>query len=364
MLYKFLYQLKDLFFGFNVFRYITFRAVLAAISSFLFTLIFTPPIVRKLSSLKIYQYIRDDSVSPQLYRLHKNKEGTPTMGGIIILLAIVLSTFCWADVFNKYIQLALFSVIWLGILGFADDYLKLVRKHSSGLTITMKLIGQSVLGLIIGLLLYFDKSISTRLDIPFLKNLIVNLGVFYIFFVMLVIIASSNAVNVTDGLDGLAIGCVAIAAITYVVFSYVAGHIKFSEYLHIIYVPRAGELSIFCASIVGASFGFLWFNCFPANVFMGDTGSLALGGAIGLVAIFIKKELLLILVGGIFVIEALSVLLQIIIYRYSDGKRLFLIAPLHHHFEVKGWSEPKVTVRLWLIAIILALASLSTLKLR
>jgi phospho-N-acetylmuramoyl-pentapeptide-transferase len=249
-------------------------------------------------------------------------------------------------------------------LGFADDYLKLIRKRSSGLTITMKLIGQSILGLIIGLLLYFDASISTRLDIPFLKNLIINLGVFYIFFVMLVIMASSNAVNITDGLDGLAIGCVAIAAFTYAGFSYLSGHFKFSEYLHIIYIPQAGELSILCAAIVGASLGFLWFNCFPASVFMGDTGSLALGGAIGVVAIFIKKELLLLLVGGIFVIEALSVLLQIGVYRFRGGRRLFLIAPLHHHLQVKGWSEPKVTIRLWLLAIILALASLSTLKLR
>ncbi len=364
MLYKFLYQLRDLFFGFNVFHYITFRAVLAAVSSFLFTVIFTPTIINKLSNLGIYQYIRDDSISAPLYQLHKNKKGTPTMGGIIILMAIIISTFCWADVSNKFIQLALFSVVWLGVLGFADDYLKLVRKHSSGLTIPMKLIGQSVLGLIIGLGLYFDKSISTTLDVPFLKNLIVNLGVFYVFFVMLVIVASSNAVNITDGLDGLAIGCVAIAAITYAGFSYIAGHINFSQYLNITYIPQAGELSVFCASIVGASLGFLWFNCFPANIFMGDTGSLALGGAIGLVAIFIKKELLLILVGGIFVVEALSVLLQIILYRYSGGKRLFLIAPLHHHFEIKGWEEPKVTVRLWLIAVILALLSLATLKLR
>ncbi|MFH1856247.1 MAG: phospho-N-acetylmuramoyl-pentapeptide-transferase [Candidatus Omnitrophota bacterium] len=364
MLYKFLYYLKDVFFGFNVFHYTTFRAVLAAISAFLFTVCLTPFFIRKLSQLRVYQYIRDKSVSEKLYSLHKNKEGTPTMGGIIILSAIIFSVLCWADMANKYIQLSLFCILWLGVVGFADDYLKLVRKRSNGLTVTMKLIGQVVLGLIIGILLYFDNSVSTRMDIPFLKNVVVNLGVFYVFFVMLVIIGSSNAVNITDGLDGLATGCTAIAALTYAVFSYITGHVIFSEYLHIIYVPQAGELSVLCAAIAGAGFGFLWFNCFPASIFMGDTGSLALGGVIGAVAVFIKKELLLVMVGGIFVVEALTVLLQITVYRFCGGKRLFLIAPLHHHFQVKGWAESKVTVRFWLIAILLAILSLSTLKLR
>lgn len=364
MLYKFLYQLRNIFSGFNVFHYVTVRMGLAAVTAFLFTILLSPWIIKKLSDFKIYQYIRNKKVSEKLYQLHKNKQGTPTMGGIIILSAIIFSVLCWADICSRHIQLTLFIILWLGILGFADDYLKLVRQHSNGLTITMKLIGQTVLGLLIGLLLYFDKSTLTTLDVPFLKDLMINLGVFYIFFVMIVIMGASNAVNITDGLDGLAIGCVAIAAFTYAGFSYISGHIKFSDYLHLVYVPQAGELAVLCAAIVGASMGFLWFNCFPAAVFMGDTGALALGGAVGAVAIFIKKELLLILVGGVFVVEAITVLLQIAVYRFGGGRRLFLIAPLHHHFQVKGWAEPKVTVRFWLIAVILALISLGTLKLR
>lgn len=364
MLYKLLYQLKDIFFGFNVFRYVTVRMGLAAVTAFLFTVVLSPWIIKKLSDFKIYQYIRNKKVSEKLYQLHKNKQGTPTMGGIIILSAIIFSVLCWADICSRHIQLTLFIILWLGVLGFADDYLKLVRQHSNGLTITMKLIGQTVLGLVIGFVLYFDGSISKTLDVPFLKDLVINLGVFYIFFVMLVLMGASNAVNITDGLDGLAVGCVGIAAFTYAVFSYVSGHIKFSEYLQLVYVPQAGELAVLCAALVGASMGFLWFNCFPAAVFMGDTGALALGGAVGAVAIFIKKELLLVLVGGVFVVEAVTVLLQIAVYRFCSGKRLFLIAPLHHHFQVKGWAEPKVTVRFWLIAVILALISLGTLKLR
>lgn len=364
MLYKFLYQLKEIFFGFNVFRYVTVRMGLAAVTAFLFTILLSPWVIKKLSDFKIYQYIRNKKVSEKLYQLHKNKQGTPTMGGIIILSAIIFSVLCWADIYSKLIQLTLSIILWLGVLGFADDYLKLVRQHSNGLTMTMKIIGQTVLGLLVGILLYFDKTISTTLDVPFFKNLVINLGVFYVFFVMLVIMGTSNAVNITDGLDGLAIGCVAIAALSYAGFSYVSGHIKFSEYLHLIYVPQAGELAVLCSAIVGASMGFLWFNCFPAAVFMGDTGALALGGAIGAVAIFIKKELLLILVGGVFVVEAITVLLQIAAYRFCGGRRLFLIAPLHHHFQVKGWAEPKVTVRFWLIAVVLALLSLGTLKLR
>lgn len=364
MLYKWLYELKDLFFGFNVFRYITFRAALAAVSAFLLTIIFSQPVVNRLTRFKIRQYIRDSKISSELYKLHKNKEGTPTMGGILILLAVIVSSLCWADMMNKYIQLSLFAIVWLGILGFFDDYLKLVRRHSNGLTASVKLVGQTLLGIIIGLFIYFDKSMTTRLDIPFMKDIIVNLGILYIFFVVLVIIGCSNAVNITDGLDGLAIGCVSISALTYAVFSYLSGHAKFSGYLQIIHVPGASELCVLCSAIVGAGLGFLWFNCYPASVFMGDTGSLALGGAIGIVAIFIKKELLLGLVGGVFVIEAVSVLLQVIVFRFTGGRRLFLIAPIHHHFQVKGWAEPKVTVRFWLIAVILAMLSLSSLKLR
>ncbi len=364
MLYHFLYPLRDIFFGFNVLRYITFRAAMASTTAFLISIIAGPFIIKKLSKASIGQTVRKEEC-PRLYPLHRQKEGTPTMGGLLILLSIIFSTLLWSDLTNKYILLVLFVTIWLGSLGLVDDYLKLTKKRSLGLTATTKLTGQVLVALAIAVFLYLDLGVSKTLDVPFLKNLfkVIDLGVFYIPFVILVIAGSSNAVNLTDGLDGLAIGCTIMVALAYAVLSYVTGHARFSEYLLIPYVAGAGELTVFCASLVGAGLGFLWFNTHPATIFMGDTGALALGGAIGAVAIFIKKEFLLLLVGGIFVAEALSVILQVASFKLRH-KRIFLISPLHHHFQLKGWAEPKVTVRFWIIAAILALLSLATLKLR
>ena len=363
MFYHFLYPLRDIFFGFNVFRYITFRAVGASVTAFLLSALFGPPIIRKLRAMKVGEKIRNSEAHASLYKHHKDKEGTPTMGGILILFVIFLSVILWGDLSNRYIWLTMISTFWLGLVGFVDDYIKLSRKGSRGITATVKITGQLVLGLIVGFVLYSDPNISDRLDIPFFKDVVIHLGAFYVFFTALVIIGSSNAVNLTDGLDGLAIGCVATVAITYAVMSYISGHVAFSEYLHLVYIPNSGELTVFCAAIFGAGLGFLWYNCHPADVFMGDTGALALGGAIGTIAVLIKKELLLLVAGGIFVAEALSVIIQVFSFRFR-GKRVFLMAPLHHHFQLKGWAESKVIFRFLIIAIILAFVSLSTLKLR
>ncbi len=365
MLYYLLYPLREYFFVFNVFRYITFRAALASVSAFLITVIFAPPIIRKLEAFNIGETIRKKHV-PDLYERHKDKQGTPTMGGILILLGIGLSTILWADMKNSFVLLALMVTGWLGGIGFLDDYIKLASRHTSGrrgLNKRTKLLAQAVAGLIIGTYLYLNPATTSVLEVPFFKVLAVDLGIFYIPFVMLVIVASSNAVNLTDGLDGLAIGCIALTSVAYAGMSYVTGHVSFAEYLGVYHLAEAGELTVFCAAVFGAALGFLWYNSFPASIFMGDTGALALGGAIGTVAVFVKKEIILLLVGGIFVVEALSVLLQIISFR-STGKRIFKIAPIHHHFEMCGWHEAKVTVRFWIIAIILVLLSFATLKLR
>lgn len=362
MLYHLLYPLHSVISAFNIFRYITFRSCLAALTAFFFSLVFGPAIIRLLTRLKVGENIRKED-SQKLYDLHSIKQDTPTMGGIFILLAILLSTLLWADIFNRYILLACFVTVWLGITGLIDDYLKHVRKCSRGLTATAKFSSQVILGLILGTILFLSPQNSTSLDLPFLKDVSLDLGIFYILFVILVITGSSNAVNLTDGLDGLAIGNVIMVAITFSVLSYVTGHIKFSQYLLIPYISGAGELTVFCASILGAGLGFLWFNCYPASIFMGDVGSLALGGAIGTVALLIKKELLLIIVGGIFVLEALSVILQVGYFRLKK-KRLFRIAPLHHHFQFLGWPESKVIVRFWIIASLLVLLTLVTLKIR
>ncbi len=363
MFYQLFYPLREIFFGFNVFKYITFRAALASITSFLLCIVFGPWLIKKLSHFKIGEHIIDSKICPPLHALHRDKGGVPTMGGILILFSAIVSTLLWARLDNKYISLVLFSTLWLGIIGFMDDYMKFITKRSKGMTVTAKLAGQSILAVIIALFAFYDPHIGQRLDIPFFKDLLVNLGIFYIIFVVIVIVGSSNAVNLTDGLDGLAIGCIIMVAVTYSVFSYATGHLKFSSYLQINYVPGSGELAIFCASIAGTALGFLWFNAHPAEVFMGDTGSLALGGAIGVVAVLIKKELLLLLAGGIFVAEAASVILQVASFKLRR-KRIFLVAPLHHHFQLRGLSESKVTIRFWIIAAILALLALATLKLR
>jgi len=363
MLYHFLYPLRDLFFGFNVFKYITFRIAAATVTAFVLSALLGRVVIRMLKNLKVGENIRKGKECAPLYEHHRKKQGTPTMGGILILAVIFISVFLWGDLSNRYIRIALSATFWLGLVGFIDDYIKLTHEKTRGLTAAVKLSGQLILGLVIGFILYNDPSIGDRLDIPFCKNLVVHLGSFYVFFAALVIIGTSNAVNLTDGLDGLAIGCVSIVALTYSAISYITGHYVFSDYLQIIFIPQAGELAVFCAAIFGAGLGFLWYNCHPADVFMGDTGALALGGALGTVAILIKKELLLVITGGIFVAEAVSVLIQVFSFRLWK-KRVFLMAPLHHHFQIKGWAEAKVIFRFLIVAIILALVSLSTLKLR
>jgi phospho-N-acetylmuramoyl-pentapeptide-transferase len=335
---------------------------MAALTAFLISLVFGPILIRKLKHLKIGENIRKED-SAKLAELHQNKQDTPTMGGILILLAILSSTLLWADIFNKYIITVTFTTIWLGITGFIDDYLKQIKKQSKGLSVAAKLTSQMVLGLILGTILLLDSQNFIKLDLPFLKNVSLNLDGLYIIFVMLVIAATSNAVNLTDGLDGLAIGIVVMVALTFSVLSYVSGNLRFSNYLLIPYIKGSGELTVFCTSILGAGLGFLWFNCHPASIFMGDVGSLALGGALGTVALLIKKELLLIIVGGIFVLEAFSVILQVGSFRLRR-KRIFKIAPLHHHFQFLGWPENKVIVRFWIVASLLALLTLVTLKIR
>ena len=361
MLYQLLYPLRDLWFVFNVFKYITFRAAMASITAFLVSVVLGPIIIKKLSSLKIGESPRKEHVE-NLYELHKHKEGTPTMGGIIILFAIVLATALWARLDNRFIILCLLTVMWLGIVGFVDDYIKLVKLKSLGLSAAAKFTGQLILAAGVGLFLYFDPEISTNLYLPFFKHAVINLGIVYVLFVVIVIAGTSNAVNITDGLDGLAVGCVSFIAISYGIICYLTGHVEFSGYLNIYYLMGASELTVFCSAIAGACLGFLWFNSYPATVFMGDTGSLALGGAIGIISVLIKKEILLLIVGGVFVMEILSVILQVLSFRMF-GRRIFRMAPIHHHFQLMGWAESKITVRFWIMAVILALFGLSTLKL-
>lgn len=363
MFYYLLYPLKDIFFGFNVFRYITFRASGAALTGFILSIFLGKYLIPKLSQLGMYQRIRKQEEHMGLYPLHKQKENTPTMGGLIIIFGIIISTLLWCKLDNIYIFLTLGATLGFGVIGFLDDYLKHIRKKSLGLTMTMKLVLQVVISGLIVFIIYKSDPVGATLKLPFLKHAILNLGTFYMIFAILVIIGSSNAVNLTDGLDGLAIGCVIMVTLTFTILSYITSHIKISNYLNIFFLPQAGEVSIFCASIFGASLGFLWFNSYPAAIFMGDTGALSLGGALGVVAVIIKKEILLFLCGGIFVVEAVSVMLQVISYKIR-GRRIFEVAPLHHHFQLKGWPESKVVIRLWIIGVILALITLATLKLR
>lgn len=362
MFYNFLYPLHNLISVFNIFRYISFRSAMSAITAFIICLILGPPLIRKLKSLHIGEKIRRED-SATLHALHRDKQDTPTMGGILILSAVIISTLLWADLSNKYIIIVLFVTLWLGATGFADDYLKQLKQRSKGLSAKAKLISQSALGLILGSLLMADSKINLGLNVPFFKEVNINLGIFYILFVVILIAGSSNAVNLTDGLDGLAIGIVVMVALALGVLSYVSGNINFSEYLFVPYIRNTGELAVFCSAILGAGLGFLWFNCYPASIFMGDVGSLSLGGALGTVALLIKKELLLVIVGGIFVLEALSVILQVAGFRIFK-RRLFRIAPLHHHFQFQGLSENKIIVRFWIIASLLALFTIVTLKIR
>jgi phospho-N-acetylmuramoyl-pentapeptide-transferase len=361
LFYHLLYPLRAYVSAFNVFRYITFRSAYATLTALLICFILGPAIIRLLRKYNVVDGVRVDT--PER---HAAKQGTPTMGGVMILLAVVVPTLLWANLTNKYILLCLFATCWLGAMGFVDDYLRIVKRKPTGLVGKYKIAGQALLGLIVGaLILMFpdNPGLATKTTVPFFKAVYPDLGVFYIPFVILVITGASNAVNLADGLDGLAIGMFAIAAATFAGLSYVTGHAKFSDYLNILYLRQAGELTVFCGSLVGASLGFLWFNAHPAQVFMGDTGSLALGGALGVISILIKKEVLLVIVGGIFVVEALSVILQVAAFRLT-GKRILRMAPLHHHFELMGWAESKVVARFWILAALLALVTLSTLKLR
>ncbi len=362
MFYHLLYPLHTQITIFNVFRYITFRSAYAAATALLLTLLAGPYVIRKLREIKIGQAIRVEG--PQT---HHAKAGTPTMGGILLVGSIVVSTLLWGNLSNRYVQIALLAVTWLGILGFVDDYLHVVKGVRQGLRGRYKLAAQAVLGLIVGLVLVYAPvvpAIATRTNVPFFKTIpVIELGVLYIPFVMIVIAGFSNAVNLSDGLDGLASGMVVMAGIALAGMSYLSGHEKFSHYLLIPYMPGTGELTVFCAALVGASLGFLWFNCHPAEVFMGDTGSLALGGALATVAVLLKRELLFVVVGGLFVLEALSVMVQVGSFKWL-GRRVFRMAPIHHHFELLGWPESRVVVRFWIAAGLLALLSLTTLKLQ
>lgn len=368
-MFYYLSELRDVFFGFNIFKYITFRAGMAAVTTFLLCVILGPFFIRQLKNLSIREKAKRDDC-PDLDQFQKIKEGTPTMGGIFIIGSVLLSVFLWADLSNKYILLTSFTCLYLAILGGVDDYIKLTQKANTGLKKTKrglrartKLVWQIFLGCFIGAYVYFSPGVSTKLDIPFFKDLIIDAGIFYIPLIAIIIIGTSNAVNLTDGLDGLAIGCATIVSLTLGILSYISGHIKLTEYLLMPYLPGVGELTIFCAAMMGAGLGFLWFNSHPATVFMGDVGSLGIGGTLGVIAIFIKKELLLVLLGGIFVIEALSVILQVASFK-TTGKRLFKVSPFHHHLQLSGWNESKIIVRFWIIGIILALVTLTTLKLR
>ncbi len=363
-MFYYISQLREFFFLFNIFKYITFRASLAAVTTFLLCIILGPLFIRILKERKIREHAKRNDC-PDLASFHRTKEGTPTMGGIFIVGSIMISVLLWADLSNLYIQLSLLTCIYLAVLGFIDDYIKLTQKesHYRGLRARTKLFWEFLLGCFIGTVIYLHPSSVTQLDLPFFKNLVIDLGSFYIPFVALIVIGTTNAVNLTDGLDGLAIGCVLIVGSTLAVLSYVTGHLKFSEYLFIPFVSGAGELTVFCAAIIGASLGFLWFNCHPATIFMGDTGSLALGGSLGAIAVFIKKELLLLLLGGIFVMEVFSVILQVLSVK-TRKKRIFKISPFHHHLQMCGWDESKIIIRFWIIGIILALLTLTTLKIR
>ena len=358
MLYHLLYPLHTEFSAFYVFKFITFRTIYAAITALVISFIIGPWLIRTLSKLQIGQTIR--KVGPES---HFKKEGTPTMGGTLILLAIVLPVLLWADLPNYYVWGTLLLSIGFGAVGFVDDFIKVKLKSSDGMSARGKMFWLMLIAGAAALLLYVYPPFETTLAFPFFKGFMPDLGWIYILFVMLVVVGSGNAVNLTDGLDGLAIGPMIIASGTYLLFAYLAGNAKLSAYLQISSVQGAGELAIICGAMVGAGLGFLWFNTYPAQVFMGDVGSLSLGGALGTIAVITKQELVLVIVGGIFVMEALSVIVQVASFRLW-GKRIFRMAPIHHHFELKGWPEPKIIVRFWIVGIILALVALSTLKLR
>jgi phospho-N-acetylmuramoyl-pentapeptide-transferase len=360
MLYSLLYSLHDWFSPLNVFRYITFRTSLAVLTAMVFALILGPWIISRLKKLSMTQQIRDDGP-----KTHMDKAGTPTMGGLLIILCLLLSVLMWGDLKNIYVWTMIVSLIGFGGIGLIDDYLKIMKKNHKGLRAYQKFGMQMTLALLIGIFLYMNPKdpYTDVLSIPFFKKWLFDLGWFYIPFSVIVIVGSSNAVNLTDGIDGLAIGLVAVAVLATGVLVYISGHKGLAQYLQVLYLPGTGELTVFCGAMFGASVGFLWYNSYPADVFMGDVGSLGLGGSLGTIAVITKHEIVLALVGGIFVIETVSVVLQVISFKLT-GKRVFKMAPIHHHFELKGWPEPKVIVRFWIVGIMLALLSLATLKVR
>ncbi|RMG58045.1 MAG: phospho-N-acetylmuramoyl-pentapeptide-transferase [Deltaproteobacteria bacterium] len=358
MIYHLLYPLKGLIPYFNVFRYITFRTIYASITGLLIAFLFGKPLIRYLKMRQVGQPIREDG--PET---HFSKEGTPTMGGVLIILGTVIPTLLWARLDNPFVWIVLFATISFGLIGFVDDYRKVIRNHSEGLRPRVKFSLQILCALVVGVLIFFWAGKDSRIMVPFFKKVTPDIGLLYLPFAVLIIVGASNAVNLTDGLDGLAIGPSIICLGTYMLFAYVAGHVKIARYLQIIYVPGAGELAVFCGAMAGAGMGFLWYNAYPAEIFMGDTGSLAIGAAVATVAVIVKQEILLAIVGGIFVVEALSVIIQVTSYK-TTRKRVFRMAPIHHHFEKAQVPEAKIVVRFWLIAVILALIGISTLKLR
>lgn len=353
--------------GFDVFKYLSFRSILAAITAMFIAFYFGPKIINFLRKKQIGETIKEEGP-----KSHKSKAGTPTMGGVIIILSVVIPVLLWGDITSSYIILTLLVTIWLSIVGFYDDYLKVVRKFPNGLIARYKLLGQVLIGLVVGLAIYYMPEFSnytTETTLPFFKNLNFDFSYFYIPAVIFIITATSNAVNLTDGLDGLAMGTMLIVMLALAVISYVTGNVIYSDYLNIMFLPGSGELTVYIAALIGAGLGFLWFNFYPAQVFMGDTGSLALGGALGVIAILVKKELLLPLLGGIYFMETVSVIIQRLYFKYTkkrfgEGKRVFKMAPIHHHFEMVGWQEPKIVIRFYIITIVLTLISLASFKIR
>ena len=352
--------LQQYYSGFNLFQYLTIRGILGVITAFLISLMLGPYMIRKLSVKQIGQMVRDDGP-----KTHLVKAGTPTMGGALILAAIAISTLLWANLENRFIWTALLTTLGFGLVGWVDDYRKLIYKDPKGLASRWKYFWQSVIGLTAAFYLYYaaQSEVEITLIIPFFKNIAINMGMMYILFTYFVIVGTSNAVNLTDGLDGLAILPTVLVAGALGVFAYLTGNINFSEYLSIPYVPGTGELIVFCGAIAGAGLGFLWFNTYPAQVFMGDVGALGLGAALGTVAVIVRQEFVLFIMGGVFVVETVSVILQVASFKLT-GRRIFNMAPLHHHYELKGWPEPRVIVRFWIISVILVLIGLSTLKIR
>jgi phospho-N-acetylmuramoyl-pentapeptide-transferase len=358
MFYHLLYPLHEMFSFFNVFRYITFRTIYAILTGLLISFLIGPWVIEKLKAFQIRQVVREDVPSR-----HMEKNGTPTMGGSLILAALVIPTLFWSDLTNRYTWIVLLTTLAFGALGFLDDHKKVQDKKGIGIKARYKFPIEVAMALVISLILFFGFDHDSRLIFPFFKKVTPDLGNWYILFAVLVIVGTANAVNLTDGLDGLAIGPVLIASGTFMLFCYLAGNFRFANYLQIPFVKGSGELSILCGAMVGSGLGFLWFNTYPAQVFMGDVGSLALGATLGTIAVITKQEFLLVIVGGIFVMEALSVIIQVVSYQLRR-KRVFRMAPIHHHFELKGWAEPKIIVRFWIIGIILGLIAISTLKLR